>query len=298
MKCFYKAILSAVLFPTLITALLTHEEIDFYEQHGFLVIPNFYSAEDCDNLKNHMAEIVQTFDENTVSSIFADGPVSSKDAYFLNSGDNVSFFFEKGAFALNGSLKYPKELCLNKVGHAMHDLDPQFDAFSRVPKLAALTSDLGVHNPLLIQSMYIFKQPHIGGEVSFHQDSTFIISEPNTTIGYWIAIEDATVENGCLWVIPGEHKSPLKTLCVRRDDHTEFLTFDHTPWDNNHSVPLEVKKGTLIVIHGHLPHMSYMNTSPKSRHAFTLHVIDASSTFSKLNWLRRSEDFAFKGFVK
>ncbi len=298
MKSFFKAVLLTLLLPTFVTALLTQDEINFYEQNGFLVIPNFYTEEDCDNLKNRMAEMVETFDESSVRSIFADGPISSSDPYFLNSGGNVSFFFEEGAFAPDGSLKYPKELCLNKVGHAMHDLDPQFNDFSRAPKLAALTSDLGVPNPLLIQSMYIFKQPYIGGEVTCHQDSAFIISEPNTTIGYWIAIEDATIENGCLWVIPGEHKSPLKILCVRNGDHTEFLTFDNTPWSDENLIPIEVKKGTLIVLHGHLPHLSYMNTSPKSRHAFTLHVIDESSSFPESNWLRRAKDFPFKSFAK
>lgn len=296
MKRIYQMMLPVVLFPLVINALITSEEVEFYDRNGFLVIPNFYSKEECDNLKNHVSEMVQAFDADSVRSIFDNKNSTRKDSYFLNSSDKVSFFFEKDAFNADGSLKYPKELCINKIGHAMHDLDPQFNTFSRNPKLAELTRDLGVLNPLLIQSMYIFKQPFIGGEVFCHQDSTFLISEPNTTIGYWVAIEDATLENGCLWVSPGEHTSPLKALFVRKDDQVELITNDETPWNNEKLIPLEAKKGTLIVLHGHLPHMSLMNTSSKSRHAFTLHVIDASSCYPETNWLQRPDNFPYTGF--
>ena len=54
--------------------------------------------------------------------------------------------------------------------------------------------------------MYIFKQPGIGGEVGCHQDATFLYTEPMTVTGFWFAIEDATLENGCLWAAPGGHQ--------------------------------------------------------------------------------------------
>ena len=60
--------------------------------------------------------------------------------------------------------------------------------------------------------------------------------------------------------------------------------------------PLEVKKGTLIVLHGLLPHLSRENRSPKSRHAYTLHVIDASAQYPKDNWLQRSTELPLRGF--
>lgn len=47
------------------------------------------------------------------------------------------------------------------------------------------------------------QQPHIGGEVSAHQDSTFLYTDPPTVVGLWVALEDATKDNGCLWSIPG-----------------------------------------------------------------------------------------------
>ena len=79
-------------------------------------------------------------------------------------------------------------------------------AFSRTPALAALVDALGVREPRLMQSMYICKQPFIGGEVRCHQDATFLHTEPDRLLGLWFALEDATVENGCLWALPGGHR--------------------------------------------------------------------------------------------
>ncbi|HEY5442883.1 MAG TPA: phytanoyl-CoA dioxygenase family protein, partial [Pyrinomonadaceae bacterium] len=184
-----------------------------------------------------------------------------------------------------------------KIGHALHDFDPVFDRFSRSDKIKQLSADLGIENPLLLQSMYIFKQPNIGGEVTCHQDSTFLYTEPNDIVGLWFALEDATLENGCLWAIPGGHKSGLKSRWVRIGQvGMEFQTFDAEPWPEEELVPLEVKKGSLILLHGLLPHRSLENKSSKSRHAYTLHLIGGNANYSADNWLQRSQSMPLRGF--
>lgn len=57
--------------------------------------------------------------------------------------------------------------------------------------------------------LWLLKQPGIGGEVVPHQDNSFLITEPPTCTGLWLALEDATITNGCIWAIPGSHKSML-----------------------------------------------------------------------------------------
>jgi phytanoyl-CoA hydroxylase len=158
--------------------------------------------------------------------------------------------------------------------------------------------DLGFVQPLLLQSMYIFKQPTIGGEVTCHQDATFLYLEPLRLVGLWFALEDATIENGCLWAIPGGHKMGLKSRFVRaRGGGTRFEILAAATWPEEKLTPLEVEKGTLIVLHGLLPHLSRENRSLRSRHAYTLHVIDASADYSKDNWLQRSPDMPLlRGF--
>lgn len=274
------------------------EQLTEYQQHGYLVLENFVEPAKCDRLNDRAEELVREFDPRGVISIFSTLEQNRlTDDYFLSSSDKIRFFFEEDAFLPDGSLKQAKERSINKIGHALHDLDPAFSEFSRSAGIRKLISNLGIEKPLLLQSMYIFKQPHIGGEVSCHQDSTFLYTDPPKIVGLWFALEDATVKNGCLWVIPAGHKLGLKSRWVRNGKGgMRFDTYDETPWPEEKLVPLEVSKGTLIVLDGLLPHRSLANKSNKSRPAFTLHVIDARSNYAPDNWLQRSTEMPLRGF--
>lgn len=273
-------------------------QVKEYQQDGFLVVENFVEESACDLLRARAEQLVRDFDPHGVISIFSTHEQTrTSDDYFLESGDKIRFFFEENAFDANGKLKQSKEQSINKIGHALHDLDPVFDKFSRTKEIQQLVSDLGIHDPLLLQSMYIFKQSKIGGEVTCHQDATFLYTEPLRLVGLWFALEDATIENGCLWVIPGSHKLRLKSRFMRTDGGgTRFEVFDNTPWPEENLRPLEVKKGTLVALHPLLAHLSRENTSPRSRHAYTLHVIHASVSYPKENWLQPGPQMPLRGF--
>jgi phytanoyl-CoA hydroxylase len=191
-------------------------------------------------------------------------------------------------------LKQAKALSINKLGHAMHDLDPVFDRFSHTGKLRALAGDLGLKAPQVIQSMYIFKQPHIGGEVSWHVDSTYLYTEPLSCIGFWFALEDATMQNGAMWCLPGAHRMNLKSRFLRKAGKLTTEVLDTTPWPDGPRVGLEAPKGSLIVLHGQLPHYSGPNTSDISRHAYTLHVIDGECRYPADNWLVRGPELPIR----
>ncbi len=269
-----------------------------FDQDGVLLLEGLVPPSACDGLRAHMDQMVDSFDPQEHQTIFSTtNQTHSQEDYFLSSGHQTRFFYEDGALDEDGKLNRPFEQAINKVGHAMHDQDPHFNQFSRQAAFHTIAKGLGVSDPLLAQSMYIFKQPKIGGEVICHQDATFIRSEPNSCLAFWVALEDATTENGCLWGIPGGHKDgPLRTLFVREGNTTKSITLDKTPYKEDMCVPLPAPKGTVIVFGGLFPHMSKANTSPKSRHAFTLHVIDANTHYPKDNWLQRPEHMPFQGF--
>ena len=277
---------------------LTPAMRDAYADDGFLILEDFVSPAACAALMAHTLRLVEAADLSQVATIFSTTTVEhAADAYFATSGDKIRFFFEAGAFDAEGRLDRPKEVALNKIGHAMHDLDPAFSAFSRTTDLTGVVDSLGMTRPLLLQSMYIFKPPGIGGEVVCHTDSTYLYTEPMSCVGLWFALEDSTLENGCMWALPGRHREPLRSRFLRRADGSlGYEVYDPAPIPADGAVPLEARRGTLVLLHGQLPHLSGANRSPKSRHAYTLHVIDGTCRYLPDNWLQRAPDLPLQGF--
>lgn len=109
------------------------------------------------------------------------------------------------------------------IGHGLHRRDPVFRRFGEAHGLLDVAGALGLAEPYALQSMAILKPPGIGGEVGWHQDATFLQTEPPSVVGLWFALDDATRDDGCLWAIPGGHHGPLRQRWDRHpDDRMEF----------------------------------------------------------------------------
>jgi phytanoyl-CoA hydroxylase len=270
---------------------LDDKQVEQFHEDGFLVVEEFVPAAACDELRAHATALVEAHEPEPpeARSIFTTHEQTRRsDEYFLTSGDKVRFFYEEDDPGT-----------VNKIGHAMHDLDPVFDRFSHTPELAAVASDIGMNEPVLLQSMYIFKAPFVGGEVTLHNDHTFLWTEPQSVTGFWFALEDATLENGCMWALPGGHriapKRRFRRATAEDGGGTTFDELDQTPYPQEGEVPLEAPKGTLVVLHGLLPHRSGPNTSPRSRHAYTIHAVERGAEYPEWNWLQRP-DLPLRGF--
>ncbi|TFJ88056.1 hypothetical protein NSK_000410 [Nannochloropsis salina CCMP1776] len=272
-----------------------------FEEDGYLVLEGYWSKATCTALRERMDHLVAGFDLAAHDSVFStDEQNRTSDTYFLESGDKIHYFWEEGAIdKATGAFRQPRATSINKVGHALHDLDPLFQKVTYTPQIGQLARAVGgLHVPLVAQSMYIFKQPRIGGKVGAHQDGTFLYTEPQSVVGFWWALEDCTQKNGCLWALPGSHRQGVSRRFRRRKDNkgTEFDPPEAVEWDLSGGLPLEVKAGALVLLHHALVHYSLENASAASRHAYSIHVVegDGSSLYPQDNWLQRGSTMPFQ----
>ncbi|KAF3701878.1 Phytanoyl-CoA dioxygenase domain-containing protein 1 [Channa argus] len=220
---------------------ITDQDVQKYIEDGYVVLDGLLTPQECDELRQRMAEIVERMDVpehcRTTFSTYHDEQLKTQGNadYFITSGDKIRFFFEKGVF---------------------------------------------------------------DDEVTPHQDATFLYTEPlGRVMGIWIALEDATVSNGCLWFIPGSHKNGITRRMVRTPKGTfpltDFIGQEQT-YDDEKFVAAPVKQGSVVLIHGEVVHRSAENTSEESRHAYTFHIMESQDThWSPDNWLQPTEELPF-----
>ena len=279
------------------------EHAQFYKENGYLVIPSLVSNDLIDQLRVQTSHLIDDYQLKDHLTVFDRNDERGPD--FIHTGDKIHFFLETGALDdKTQKLKVDKQHAFNKIGHAMHDLDPIFHKFSYRESFKSILQGLGYQTPTLCQSMYIFKSPRIGQQVQPHTDNTYLITHPSSCIGLWVALDDAKKSNGCLWGVPGSHKQKTTLFFKRNKEATKTYTEDFDPkkeksYDISKGVALEVTKGSVVVLHGDFVHYSDDNLSELRRHAYTMHFVEMNGvSWDKGNWLQRNEKLPFKDYYK
>lgn len=196
----------------------------------------------------------------------------------------IETFFESykriGAAVFDGGNHYEEIDPSKRQLRAMHPHrhSEQARTWALNPRVLEVLHVLFGRPPLLAQTMYYFKPPGAKGQ-GMHQDDFYLLTKPQPCIAAWTAIDGATVDNGCLYVVPGSHQRDI--LCPEAeaegwmsygDSHIRPFPRDLRP------VPLEVPRGATVFFGGRLVHGSGPNrTQDRSRRTFIGHYVDGAS---------------------
>ncbi|KAH7888812.1 hypothetical protein F5I97DRAFT_2005185 [Phlebopus sp. FC_14] len=298
---------------------LTQEQVDqvsmlqYRQRSHYIRIPTFLSSDQVASLLLRSKQLLDNFnvEDHPLTKFTTSDKNHVGDEYFLNSGDKIRYFLEEDAVNEEGQLTRDKTKAVNKIGHALHVLDPAFrEVTLENEKLKSVARDLKFHHdPVALQSMLIFKQPEIGGAVPEHNDSTFLYTSPPTALGFWIPLERCTPVNGALSFLPGSHlTTPITKRFVRMlGGGTGFEQIPCPAPPKSSRVASETgasedkyilercEPGDLVLIHGSVLHKSERNTSTNTRYAYTFHMIDSPpyAYYDEKNWLQPTPSMPF-----
>ena len=256
-----------------------------FHRDGIVCVENFLDHATVDLLKKEMETLIGKESARRASAAEATAfdpknpDKHSADRYFIESAGKVHFFLEPGQAEVSVAT-------VNKVGHALHTDGSVFQQFTAQPIFGSIARRLGRAHPSVIQSMYILKAPNIGGEVSPHQDSTWIHTTPLSCLGIWFALDDCTIDNGCLLACKGSQWRPLTARCLTNHDSDSSTLHGELPKvDLLTMEPIQCPKGSMVVFGGETIHASARNCSAFKRHAYVFHLVDDESVWNRRNWL-------------
>ena len=236
--------------------IVDQEQVAFYVDKGYLTVPDLVSPHELAELKQDIIKVARGgYPNQTIQPV----PPHLSDEQVLS-----------------------KILAI----HQPHYISPVMEKYARHPKISGVLSQItGAHLPhwsgnvKCMQSMLFIKPPGYQGQ-SWHQDENYIPTRDRSLIGAWIAIDDAYVENGCMWVIPGSQQPGYLYPTKKHGNHDEFDTHDDMAYgfDESPQIPVQVEAGSVVFFNGYLLHQSLKNrTESHYRRVLVNHYLSSES---------------------
>ena len=233
---------------------LTQKQIDFYQENGYVVIEDFLTPDELETWQRNVADAVAQRDGRLV----AGGPKAQD-----RIDSEESRYYDK---------VFMQRMNLWTDHEGMRGL--MFDA-----RLGKMVSELaGVDGMRIWHDQALIKQPW-ANPTGWHLDNPYWSYSSRDTITIWVALDDATRDNGCLYFLPGAHK-------IATFDNSEIGSnisdlFDIYPqWAKNQSVSAPMKAGSCSFHNGLMPHGAGANMTPGWRRAMTCGYMPDGSTFN------------------
>lgn len=251
------------------TAALPAELQESWERDGFFILRDFASTEVCEAQRARVVEIARQ--EAGGESIL---PAYSLKEERLASEDRL-----------------PEEQ-ISKI-FKLHRQEEAFHTFCRDPRLLELIAPLLGPDLDCFLSQFIFKYHGSLGQ-PWHQDSWYFPFDRGPQVGVWLAITEANMENGPLWVLPGSHQEPIHDVVADRREGATFGYVEIVDHDMSGATPVLMQPGDVLVFHSHLMHKSTDHQAGEVRAAMVFHYAEGGTvdnTFEKWGFKSPNNDF-------
>lgn len=232
---------------------LNEQQLAAFDNNGFVVVPGFVPP-----------EIGLAIEAEVITAIRNDPPSAHPGA---------PVYQTSGELFIQPEQK-PNPAAVNAEDHISKVFNPHLGglgaAFAMRTKVADIVEQLIGEPTSVFQSQFIFKNPGAWGQ-PWHQDAFYFPFDRRPEIGVWLAISEATLENGCLAVIPGGHRSAVHPHGpdLRPGANYGYTEIAGLPEDQ--AIPVLMQPGDCLFFHSLLPHRSYDNTSSARRSALVCH---------------------------
>ena len=238
--------------------IVSDKECQFFIENGYLVVPNLLS-------------------ESEIEEIRQDATTLARGGYECDS-------LKPLPESVTDQEAIGRILCI----HQPHFVSDTIGKYVKHPKICGILSQIAAaHLPFwdgsvkCMQSMLFVKPPKFQGQ-AWHQDEIYIPTRDRSLIGAWIAMDDANVENGCLWVLPGSHRQGYLYPQRNHENPDEFdFAQESYGFDGSDEVPVEVETGSLVFFNGYLLHRSRKNRGDTFRRVLVSHYCNS---WSLLPW--------------
>lgn len=238
------------------------EAVDFYAEQGFLVVYDALTAVEVEQLKSEAVAVCRQ----------ERGPLAM---HFGEAKDEAAFPAPDVLRTLPTEDVMKHFLCI----HQAHKTSPVLREYLAHPVVRQVLTRVIGPNVKCMQSMLFIKSAGKPGQ-AWHQDEDFIPTRDRSLAGAWMAMDDAVVENGCLWVIPGSHRPGILWPMYPHNDpryDCALMSYDF-PYRDEEAVPVEVSAGAVVFFNGYLLHKSEPNHMANGfRRVLVNHYMSAES---------------------
>ncbi len=233
-------------------SLIDDQRLEQYREHGYFTVENLFTADEVEGVRKEITKIVDRYPDVPKELVQIEPTVVR--------GEHTPESVELGVRKL---------FRMTRHNDFFHNL-----AFH--PKMVQIARTLLGPDIKLLQSMLLMKPPHFGGIKIWHQDNAYFRLTPNHVFGFWVACDDATVENGCMQIVPGSHKGGIAEHGGVNDDYGLL----HPP-PFEAALPIPLKAGDALVFHGEIFHYTPPNRTARRRRAVQYHYASNKCRRSK-----------------